>query len=202
QYRVNYTLEGQMLIEFIIQNQLFSYTLEEFGQILDIPLKGEYCFTDKWSLDDLQFSVPTGGPYQTNPPCPDEIKNYVQEEREGPVTRIRHDKVINVEDNQILTREIVTSPELSNDRYVLCDRFMYPLTAQQERKTQGDYDTRRGHSSTSSSSAFGQPSSYSNDDENDEGTSHGNECLHARSLRHFHHHWNKRMVDRRQMRRK
>ncbi|GJV09187.1 hypothetical protein Tco_1346843, partial [Tanacetum coccineum] len=69
---------------------------------------GECSFTDKWSLDDLQISVPTGGPYQTNPPCPDEIKNYIQEEWEGPVTRIRHDKVIDVEDNQILTREIVT----------------------------------------------------------------------------------------------
>ncbi|GJZ89266.1 retrovirus-related pol polyprotein from transposon TNT 1-94 [Tanacetum coccineum] len=59
-------------------------------------------------------------------------------------------------------------PELSNDSYVLCDRVMYPLTAQQERKTQKDYDMRRGHSSTSSSSAFGQPSSsHLNDDDND-----------------------------------
>ncbi|GJR38945.1 retrovirus-related pol polyprotein from transposon TNT 1-94 [Tanacetum coccineum] len=149
QYRVNYTLEGQMLIEFVIQNQLYSYNLEEFGQILDIPFKGECSFTDKWSLDDLQFSVPTDGPYKTNPPCLDEIKNYVQEEREGPVTRIRHDKVIDVEDNQILTREIVT--------------------------TRKDYGTRRGRSSTSFSSAFGQPSSsHSKDDDNDgndEGTS-------------------------------
>ncbi|GJS87419.1 hypothetical protein Tco_0770055 [Tanacetum coccineum] len=234
-----------MLIEFVIQNQFFSYTLEEFGQILDIPFKGECSFTDKWSLDDLQFSVPTGDPYQTNPPCPDEIKKYVQEKWEGQVTRIRHDKVIDVEDNQILTREIVTiikywvkiiwenvfclggnrdhvpaclchmlyyiarseqynlayfitkrmefvtkqprlilpygmlltrlfkyvmskSPELSNDHYVLCDSVMYPLTAQQERKTRKDYGTRRGRSSTSFSSAFGQPSSsHPNDDDND-----------------------------------
>nr|GEW84447.1 DNA helicase Pif1-like protein [Tanacetum cinerariifolium] len=40
QYRVNYTLEGQMLINFVVQDQLFSYTLEEFGQILGIPLNG------------------------------------------------------------------------------------------------------------------------------------------------------------------
>nr|GEX64672.1 uncharacterized mitochondrial protein AtMg00810-like [Tanacetum cinerariifolium] len=68
------------------------------------------------------------------------------------------------------------SPKLSSDRYVLCDRIMYPLTAQEERKTQKDYGTRRGRSFTSSSSAFGQPSSYHpNDDNNggnDEGTSH------------------------------
>ncbi|GJW53137.1 hypothetical protein Tco_0097222 [Tanacetum coccineum] len=60
------------------------------------------------------------------------------------------------------------SSELSNDRYVLYDHVMYPLTAQQERKTRKDYDTRRVRSSTSSSSAFGQPSSsHPNDDDND-----------------------------------
>ncbi|GKC71141.1 hypothetical protein Tco_1117024 [Tanacetum coccineum] len=173
QYRVNYTLEGQMLIEFGIQNQFFSYIIEEFGQILGTPSNGACSFTDKWSLDDMQYSVPTSGPYQPNPPCPNEIKNYVQEEREGSFTRIRHEKVIDVEENQILTREIVT---LSSNRYVLYDCVMYPLTAQQERKTQNDDGTRRGCSSTYSSSAFGQPSSshlHDDDDDNgnDEGTS-------------------------------
>ncbi|GKA26157.1 hypothetical protein Tco_0712266 [Tanacetum coccineum] len=108
QYRVKYTLEGQMLIDFVIQNQFFSFTLKESGQILGIPSKGACSFTDKWSLDDLQYSVPTSGPYQTNPPYPDEIKNYVQEEREGLVTRIHHKTVVLVEENEILTREIVT----------------------------------------------------------------------------------------------
>ncbi|GJY21706.1 hypothetical protein Tco_0394272 [Tanacetum coccineum] len=87
QYHFKYALEGQMLIEFVIQNQFFSYTLKEFGQIFGIRIKGECSFTDKWSLHDLLFSVPKDGPYQTNPPSPNEIKNYVQEEREGPVTR-------------------------------------------------------------------------------------------------------------------
>ncbi|GJW01040.1 hypothetical protein Tco_1556291 [Tanacetum coccineum] len=67
------------------------------------------------------------------------------------------------------------NPELSSHLYVLHDRVMYPLAAQQERKTRKDYGTRRGRSSTSSSSAFGQPSSsHPNDDDNDgnnEGTS-------------------------------
>ncbi|GJT12462.1 hypothetical protein Tco_0859504 [Tanacetum coccineum] len=70
---------------------------------------------------------------------------------------------------------ISENPELLNHLYVLYDRVMYPLAAQQERKTRKDYDTRRGRSSTSSSSAFGQPSSsHPNDDDNDgndEGTS-------------------------------
>ncbi|GKB25705.1 hypothetical protein Tco_0865106 [Tanacetum coccineum] len=71
---------------------------------------------------------------------------------------------------------ISVNPELSNGRYILYDRVMYPLTAQQEQKTQKDYGTRKGRPSTSSSSAFGQPSSsHLNDDDNDgndEGTSH------------------------------
>ncbi|GJY32870.1 hypothetical protein Tco_0417339 [Tanacetum coccineum] len=51
--------------------------------------------------------VPSSGLYQTTPPTPDEIKLYVQVEREDPLTRIRHDQVIDVEENQILTREII-----------------------------------------------------------------------------------------------
>ncbi|GKA68428.1 hypothetical protein Tco_0768345 [Tanacetum coccineum] len=69
------------------------------------------------------------------------------------------------------------SPELFNESYVLCDCVMYPLAAQQERKTRKDYGPKRGRHSTSSSSAFDQPSSsHLNDDDddddgNDEGTS-------------------------------
>ncbi|GKA03469.1 hypothetical protein Tco_0676250 [Tanacetum coccineum] len=67
------------------------------------------------------------------------------------------------------------SPELLNESYILYDRVMNPLTTQQERKTRKDHGTRRGRHSTSSSSAFDQPSSsHLNDDDNDrndEGTS-------------------------------
>nr|GEW17249.1 retrovirus-related Pol polyprotein from transposon TNT 1-94 [Tanacetum cinerariifolium] len=126
--------------------------------------------------------VPMGGPYQTNPPCPDEIKNYVQEEREGPVTLfVTKQPGLSLPYGMLLTRlfkyVMSESPKLSNYRYVVCDRVMYPFTAQQERKTRKDYGMREGRSSTSSSSAFGQPSSsHPNDDDdndgNDEGTSH------------------------------
>ncbi|GKE79072.1 hypothetical protein Tco_1545192 [Tanacetum coccineum] len=66
------------------------------------------------------------------------------------------------------------NPELSNESYILYDRVMNPLSAQQERKTRKDFGTRRGLHSTSLSFAFGQPSSshFNNDDDgNDEGTS-------------------------------
>ncbi|GJY35424.1 hypothetical protein Tco_0420802 [Tanacetum coccineum] len=221
----------------------------KFSQILHIPYEGDCSFSDKWSLDDLPYSVPTDGPYQTNPPSPNDIKLLVQIERQDVVYRIRLEQEIVVEYNQILTREITNiikiwvdiirenifclggnrdhvpvclchmlfciatsrqynlayfiakrmefvtkqerlippygmllthlfehvvseNPELSNYCYVLYDRVMYPLTAQQERKTRKDYGIKRGHHSTSSSSAFCQPSSshLNDDDENDEGT--------------------------------
>nr|GEV15468.1 hypothetical protein [Tanacetum cinerariifolium] len=67
------------------------------------------------------------------------------------------------------------NPELSNESYGLYDRVTNPLGAQQEQKTRKDFGTRRGRHFTSSSSAFGQPSSSkfnNDDDENNEGTSH------------------------------
>ncbi|GJX59993.1 hypothetical protein Tco_0291383 [Tanacetum coccineum] len=108
QYHIEYSDKGQMLIQFVIQNQFFSYTFEEFGQILDIPYEGACVFTNKWSLNDLKNGVPRGVPYHTDPPSPDDIIAHVREEREGQVTRIRHDQQIDVEDYQILTCEIMS----------------------------------------------------------------------------------------------
>nr|GEV22260.1 pentatricopeptide repeat-containing protein [Tanacetum cinerariifolium] len=72
-----------MFIEFVIQNQFFSYSLEEFAQILDIPCEGACVFTDKWSLDELAYGVPMDGPYQTNPPSSDDIILSIRIDREA-----------------------------------------------------------------------------------------------------------------------
>ncbi|GKB85238.1 hypothetical protein Tco_0957510 [Tanacetum coccineum] len=65
--------------------------------------------------------------------------------------------------------------ELYNESYVLYDRVINPLAAQPERKPRKDCGMERGRHSTSSSSAFDQPSSsYLNDDDdarNGKGTS-------------------------------
>ncbi|GKB25341.1 hypothetical protein Tco_0864742 [Tanacetum coccineum] len=63
--------------------------------------------------------------------------------------------------------------ELYNESYVLYDRVMNPLAAQQERKTRKDHGTRRGRHSTSSSSAFDQPSSSHLNDDDDDGNGEG-----------------------------
>ncbi|GJV22822.1 DNA helicase PIF1-like protein [Tanacetum coccineum] len=57
QYQINYSDEGEMFIEFVIQNQFFSYSLKEFSQIIDIPWKGACVFIDNWSLDELAYGV-------------------------------------------------------------------------------------------------------------------------------------------------
>ncbi|GJS95425.1 hypothetical protein Tco_0802393 [Tanacetum coccineum] len=252
QYRVSYSDEGQMFIEFVIQNQFFSYSLEEFALILDVPCEGACVFTDRWRLDELAYGIPSDGPYQTNLPSIEDIISSIRIDRDGQVRRIRHEEEIDVLEYQVLTREIeptlkpleeiirenvfclggnrdhvpaclcymlycvvhserfnlayfmakrmewVTkqkrlilpygmlltrlfkfivreNPELENESYVLYDRVMTPLAAQLERKPRRDRGTRRGRHSTSSSSAFDQPSSsHLNDDDddgNDEGTS-------------------------------
>ncbi|GJR17364.1 hypothetical protein Tco_0965891 [Tanacetum coccineum] len=98
-----------MFVEFVIQNQFFSYSLEDLAQILDIPCTGACVFTDKWSLDELVYGAPSKGPYQTNLPSPDDIILYIREDREGQVTRIRYKEEIEVQDYQILTREVLST---------------------------------------------------------------------------------------------
>ncbi|GKD42219.1 hypothetical protein Tco_1266864 [Tanacetum coccineum] len=90
QFQLNYSDEGQMFVEFVIQNQFFSYSLEDFAQILDIPCEGACVFTDSWSLDELAYGVPSEGPYQTNPPSLDDIISFIRTDRE-----VVYDRVMN-----------------------------------------------------------------------------------------------------------
>nr|GEW36692.1 hypothetical protein [Tanacetum cinerariifolium] len=59
-----------------------------------------------WSLDKLAYGVPSDGPYQTNPPSPDDIILTIRIDREGQVRRIRHEEEIDVQEYQFLAREI------------------------------------------------------------------------------------------------
>ncbi|GJS29706.1 hypothetical protein Tco_0490326 [Tanacetum coccineum] len=68
----------------------------DFAQILDIPYEGACVFTDRWSLNELVYGVPSEGPYQTNPPSPDDIILFIQTDQEGQVTLIRHEEEIDV----------------------------------------------------------------------------------------------------------
>ncbi|GJU73033.1 hypothetical protein Tco_1264438 [Tanacetum coccineum] len=103
---------------------------------------------------------------------------------------VRRQHKVNLPYGMLLTRlfkHIVSnSPELSNDRYILCDHVMYPLAPHYERKTRTNHGTKRCHhsNSTSSSSAFVYSSAPhhidDNDDENKEETSRSNTPLPSR----------------------
>ncbi|GKB61537.1 hypothetical protein Tco_0917723 [Tanacetum coccineum] len=76
---------------------------------------------------------------------------------------------------RLFTFIVNENPEINNESYVLYDHVITPLAAQLEQKPRRDRGMRRGRHSTSSSSAFDQPSSsHLNDDDdirNDKGTS-------------------------------
>ncbi|GKE53397.1 hypothetical protein Tco_1488553, partial [Tanacetum coccineum] len=171
QYQINYSDKGEMSIEFMIQNQFFSYSLEEFAQILDISCEGACVFTDKWSLDELAYGVPTDGPYQTNPPSPDGIISSIRIDREGQVCRIRHKEEIDVLEYQNLTREIV--PTLKALEEIIRENVFCLGGGGNQDHTRKDYGIRRGHHSTSSSFSFNQPSSSHLDDDDDDGNCEG-----------------------------
>nr|GEU78760.1 hypothetical protein [Tanacetum cinerariifolium] len=175
-----------MFIEFVIQNQFFSYSLKDFAQILDIPCEGACAFTDRWSLDELAYGVPSDGPYQTNLSSPKDITSSIRINREGQVCHIRHEEEIDVQEYQVLTHEIETTLKpleeiirenvfCLGESYVLYIRVMNPLIAQLEWKPRKDRGTRRGRHSTYSST-FNEPSSShlndNDDDGNNKGTSH------------------------------
>ncbi|GJR34020.1 pentatricopeptide repeat-containing protein [Tanacetum coccineum] len=94
QLTFTYNPESQFVVNFVIQNKSFSLTLEEFGQILKIPFKGQASNTEMWSLDHLSVSVPSRGLYKTKPPSPRVIKSLIQVPRQGQETRTKNKKTI------------------------------------------------------------------------------------------------------------
>ncbi|GJW41954.1 hypothetical protein Tco_0070753 [Tanacetum coccineum] len=122
QLEFNYNFEGHFVVNFIIQNKPFSFTLEEFVVI---------------QLFIVLLSTCAYGMLLT----------------------------------RLFTHIVSNSPELSNDRYILCDRVMHPLAPHYELKTRSDHGMKRCRSSnpSSSSNVLDHPSSSHHVDENDDG---------------------------------
>ncbi|GJS82284.1 hypothetical protein Tco_0748825 [Tanacetum coccineum] len=106
QFLLSYNDDGEIIVEFMFQDQYYSFSLEEFAKILRVPCEGACVFTDKWALYELANGLPGDGLYQTFLPSLDDIITLVHVDREGPVTRIRHKKEIDVIEYQVLTHEI------------------------------------------------------------------------------------------------
>ncbi|GJW38577.1 retrovirus-related pol polyprotein from transposon TNT 1-94 [Tanacetum coccineum] len=151
----------QALIDYDVRLDDFPIMCDNKGAIDLSKSPGACVFTDNWSFDELAYGVPRDGPYQTNPHSPDDIISYIQNDREG------------------------LSPELVNESYLLYDRVMDPLTAQQEQKSRKDYGTRRGPQSTYSSFAFDQPSFSHLNDDDDDGNDKGTSCTSTLSPTYF-----------------
>ncbi|GJW48624.1 hypothetical protein Tco_0080270 [Tanacetum coccineum] len=93
----------------------------------------------------LAYGVPADGPYQTNPPSPDDIISSIRINREGQVRRIHHEEEIDVLEYQILTREIV--PTLKPLEEIIRDN-VFCLGPD------GDEDVTTTHSPTTTSSSL------------------------------------------------
>ncbi|GKE34935.1 hypothetical protein Tco_1454257, partial [Tanacetum coccineum] len=196
-------VEFQCLLE--INEQICPrFILEFYSQYqINYSDEGAYVFTDRWRLDELAYSIPSDGPYNTNPPSIDDIISSIRIDREGQdhvpaclcfmLYCVVHSEKFNLAYymakrmewvtkqarlilpyGMLLTRFIMNEyPELYNESYVLYDRVMNPLATQLARKTRKVRGTRRGHHSTSSST-FDQPSSsHLNDDDDDDGNDEG-----------------------------
>ncbi|GKF33540.1 hypothetical protein Tco_0106740, partial [Tanacetum coccineum] len=76
--------------------EFITLTLTQFGQILKIPYNGQAVFTNEWDLASLKYSQETEGPYCTNLPTPDDIR------------QLHTIKILTVSlnPNQILTKEL------------------------------------------------------------------------------------------------
>ncbi|GJZ49190.1 hypothetical protein Tco_0603380, partial [Tanacetum coccineum] len=79
----------------------------------------------------------------------------------------------------------IQAREGKDQSYVLYDCVMNHLAAQQERKTRKDHGTKRSRHSTSSSSAFHQPSSSRLNDDDDDGNGEGTSRASTPSLIHY-----------------
>ncbi|GJS23393.1 hypothetical protein Tco_0452025 [Tanacetum coccineum] len=187
--------EASLFIEFeclleINEQVCPRFILEFYSQYqLSYSDEGACVFSDRWGVDELIYGIPTDVRRIRHEEEIDVLEYQVLtreiEPSLKPLEEIIRENVfclgarLLLPYGMLLTRLftfiINENPELNNESYVLYDHVMTPLAAQLERKPRRDRGMRRGRHSTSSSSAFDQPSSsHLNDDDdygNDEGTS-------------------------------
>ena len=69
--------EGNVFLDFLIQNQNISLSITEFGDILGIPSYGQCAYIEDHSLDSLFYHLEYEGPYLTELPNPETVKQHV-----------------------------------------------------------------------------------------------------------------------------
>ena len=89
----------------MIQHQFITLSLERFGQILGIPFRGQAVFTNEWDLESLERCRLTNGPYRSELPSPDDIRQLLGLERETTTRKIKS-RNVPIFANQILLKEL------------------------------------------------------------------------------------------------
>ncbi|GJS40429.1 hypothetical protein Tco_0565472 [Tanacetum coccineum] len=164
-----------------ISEQIYPrFILEFYSQYrVSYSDEGALSVTDRWRLDKLAYGIPSDGPYKSNLPSIEDIISSIRIDRDSQVRRIRGNQDHVPACLCFMLYYVVHSKRL-NLAYYMAKRMEWVtkqarLILPYERKPRRDRGTRRGRHSTSSSSAFDQPSSsHLNDDDddgNDEGTS-------------------------------
>ncbi|GKC71858.1 retrovirus-related pol polyprotein from transposon TNT 1-94 [Tanacetum coccineum] len=166
QLTFDYNSTGHFVVNIVIKSKSFSLTLEEFGQILKIPFKGQASHTDMWSLDYLSISVSSKGGHK------DHVSAYLCHMLYCIETSTRYNLAFFVlkrmEKNRSIPKELLpygmllnrlfkhvmsVFPELAIDLYISHDRVMHPLAPHYERKTRSDRVKKRPRESNASSSS-------------------------------------------------
>jgi hypothetical protein len=96
---------GFITISFMIQNEFITLTLEQFGQILQIPFRGHAVFSNEWDLETLHRYRPTFGPYLSDIPHPDEIRQVLGVEHATTTRKIKS-KNVQISPYQLLLKEL------------------------------------------------------------------------------------------------
>nr|GEW32047.1 alpha/beta hydrolases superfamily protein [Tanacetum cinerariifolium] len=147
QLTFTYNPEGQFVVNFVIKNKSFSLTLEEFGQILKIPFKGQASFTEMWSLDYLSVSVPSRGGHKDHvygclchilycieTTTPHNLAFFIlkrmEKSRFKPMDVLAYGMLL----TRLFKHVVSISPGLAFDHYLLHDRAMHLLVPHYERK--------------------------------------------------------------------
>ncbi|GJX98391.1 hypothetical protein Tco_0355410 [Tanacetum coccineum] len=105
QVKVQTDEHGYLLISFMIPHEFITLSLAQFGQILRIPFHGQHVFTNECDLASLAYSQEAEGPYHTNLPTLDDIRQFLQLECVELNRTIKSQNVV-LTPNQILTKEL------------------------------------------------------------------------------------------------
>ena len=100
-------INGNVFLHFKIKNQNITQSITELGNILGVPSYGQCVYTEDHSLESLYFNIESEGPYLTELPDIQAIKQHVSIRREVHTHQRRDGTVLNLDPNWIYVKEIL-----------------------------------------------------------------------------------------------